>query len=66
LVAIATMSMKQTIKFVTGNKNKLREVAAFLKENETVEIMNVDLDCKYFSLASESFFCKLPSMLVLK
>ena len=39
------MSVKRTINFVTGNKNKLREVAGFLKENDAIEITNVDLDC---------------------
>lgn len=38
------MAVKQTIKFVTGNKNKLREVAAYLKGNESIDIVNVNLD----------------------
>ena len=38
------MSVKKTIQFVTGNKNKLKEVASFLKENETIEVVNIDLD----------------------
>ena len=38
------MSVKRTINFVTGNKNKLKEVAAFLKENDAIEVTNIDLD----------------------
>ena len=38
------MSVKRTINFVTGNKNKLKEVAAFLKDNDSIEIENVNLD----------------------
>ena len=38
------MAIKQTIKFVTGNKNKVKEVSAFLKGNELIEILNISLD----------------------
>ena len=51
------MSVKRTINFVTGNKNKLREVAAFLKENDSIEVTNIDLDC--MKLFCFSFFISL-------
>ncbi|CAK8674914.1 unnamed protein product [Clavelina lepadiformis] len=38
------MASKNTINFVTGNKNKLKEVVAFLKGNEAFEVKSVALD----------------------
>ena len=39
------MSKKHLIQFVTGNKNKLKEVARSLEKNENLEFINIPLDC---------------------
>jgi len=38
------MSKKHLIQFVTGNKNKLKEVARSLEKNENLELINIPLD----------------------
>jgi len=38
------MAAKTTIKFVTGNKNKLKEVSAYLHNMKHLELINIDLD----------------------
>uniref|UniRef100_H2Z6T7 Inosine triphosphate pyrophosphatase n=1 Tax=Ciona savignyi TaxID=51511 RepID=H2Z6T7_CIOSA len=38
------MATRKTISFVTGNKNKLKEVQFFLKGNDSIKITSVPLD----------------------
>ena len=40
------MAAKTTIKFVTGNRNKLKEVSAYLHNMKHLELINIDLDRK--------------------